>query len=205
VRRGLSSGAIRLAAAAALWLVVPGEADGQGVRQGLWLEGTVGTGTVRNTCAGCPGVTVGFGSAYNVRVGGSLTQRVLVGLELLSLRSPDFTLASEAPPVDARNLTISPIVLWYVGSSGFFLKAGAGLARGSYEPGPSVGAMAVTDRIGSGLTFGVGFDIRVLSGLALSAHLGTHVAAIGDVQVGSTLVDDVITTIYEASMGVVIR
>lgn len=199
------TGAARLAVALIGLFFPHAEVAAQGVRSGFWLEGTAGTGTIRNTSAGSDGVTVGFGSAYAVRVGGSLNRRVLVGLEFLSVRSSELVLAGGTPPVEAENLSLAPVVIWYVGRSGFFLKGGAGLARGSYEPEPGSGVVVTTERIGSGLTFGLGFDIGFVRGTALSASLGTYVAAIGDVQVGGTLVDDVITTVYEASIGVMLR
>lgn len=186
-------------------LGVAGGAGAQAPRSGLWLEGARGTGTVRNTCAGCTGVSVGYGSAYHVRAGGALNPRVLVGLEIFSLHSRDLVLEGGAGPVEAKNTSISPIVIWYVGSSGFFLKGGAGLARGIFSVESPSGGLVETDRIGSGLTFGVGFDVGLLSWLALSADLSTYVTAVGDVDVAGGVVDDLIATVYNIGLGLTIR
>jgi hypothetical protein len=62
-----------------------------------------------------------------------------------------------------------------------------------------------TERTGSGLTFGMGFDIGVFSWLALSGNLGTYVTAVGDVHVNGTVVDDIIATVYEAGVGLTLR
>ncbi|MGD8287889.1 MAG: outer membrane beta-barrel protein [Gemmatimonadota bacterium] len=201
----LSTGGTVLAAALTL-LLAAGDASAQSGRRGFWLEGMVGTGTVRNTCAGCPGVTVGYGSAYHLRVGGSLNQRVQLGLEVFSMTASDFRPGPGADPVDAENASLAPIVLWYVGRSGFFLKAGAGLARGTFTVESEEGSELITiERTGSGLTFGVGFDMRLADWLALTANLGTYVTAIGDVSVNDTLVDDIIATVYEAGVGLTLR
>jgi hypothetical protein len=185
--------------------VTAGDASGQGIRDGFWLEVTGGQGTVRNTCAGCPGVTVGFGSTTALRVGGALNRRVLVGVEVLSLESPRVTLRPGVSPVEAENLSLVPVVLWYVGGSGFFLKAGAGLARGSYTISSGAGSGQTTSKTGSGMTFAVGFDVPIMRWFAFTANLGTYVTAIGDVVVNGDLVDDVIATVYEAGFGITLR
>jgi len=189
-----------------LALLVPTSAlSAQGIRDGFWLEVAAGQGTVRNTCAGCPGVTVGFGTTSAIRVGGGLNQRVLVGAELLTLHSPRVTLRPGVDPVESTHTSLVPVVLWYVGRSGFFLKAGAGLARGDFEVIEGLGAGQSVTKTGSGLAFAVGFDVAVMRWFALTANLGTYVTAIGDVTVNGELVDDVIATMYEAGVGITFR
>jgi len=197
---------IRLAPVVIALLLFARAVAAQGeLRQGFWLEGSTGTGTVRNTCAGCPGITVGYGSSNHVRIGGSLNRRVLVGLEFFALRSSEITLAPGQPPVDAENISLAPVVIGYVGHSGFFLKGGAGLTRGNYSVRPESGEPVTTRRIGSGLTFGVGLDIKLLRWLAMTVTLDTYVNAVGDVYVQDVLVDDIIATVYEAGIGLTLR
>ena len=201
--RGGSAGAV---AWMVLACVAPGVLAAQGpARSGFWLEGAIGTGTVRNSCHACGYVTVAYGSADYFRIGGALSPRVLVGLEVFALSSSDLTLAPGAAPVEAENGSIAPIVIWYVGRSGFFLKGGAGLARGSFLVRTASGQAITTKRMGSSLTFGVGFDIGIARWLALTANLGTYVTAIGDVEVDGTPVDDLIATVYEAGVGIALR
>lgn len=190
-----------------LALVITAQAaSAQGeLRRGFWLEGSTGTGTVRNTCAGCPGITVGYGASSHVRVGGSLNRRLLVGLEFFALRSSEIRLAPGTPPVDAENISVAPVVIGYVGHSGFFLKGGAGLTRGNFTVRPESGEPVTTKRTGSGLTFGAGLDIKLLQWLALTVTLDTYVAAVGDVYVEDVLVDDIIATVYEAGIGLTLR
>jgi hypothetical protein len=134
-----------------------------------------------------------------------LSPRVLLGVEFFTLYSSELVFAPGAAPVDAENGSIAPIVIWYVGSSGFFLTGGVGLARGTFTVPSTTGEPVTTERSGSGLTFGVGFDIGILRWFALSANVGTYVTAIGDVYVDGALIDDVIATVYEAGVGLTLR
>jgi hypothetical protein len=174
-------------------------------RSGFWLEGGWGAGTVRSACSACPSVTVAYGTSTHLRVGGALSARALLGLELFALHSSELELADGAPPVDAENGSLGPVVIWYVGPSGLFLKGGVGLARGNFTVRSTSGEPVTTDRTGSTITFGVGFDLGVARRFALTANLGMNVAAIGDVDVDGTVADDVVATVYEAAVGITLR
>ena len=165
----------------------------------------MGTGTVRTSCDRCGDVTSAYGPTDYLRVGRSLSPRVLLGLEIFALDASELVLGPGAAPVRAESGSIAPIVLWYVGRSGFFLKGGAGLARGTFTVRTALGETVSTERTGSAFTFGLGFDIGVLRWLALTANLGTNVMAIGDVTVDGVLVDDLIATVYEVGVGVTLR
>lgn len=210
-RAGLSGAGPTLASmlACAVFTVVllhPLEATGQDLpRKGFWLESATGTGAARNACSGCDDVTVAYGSASHLRLGGALSSRVFLGLEIFALDASGVVLGPGAGAVEGENASIAPIVLWYVGDSGFFLKGGAGLARGTFTVDSEALEPVTTTRTGSGLTFGVGFDIALTGWLALTANFGTYVTAIGDVRVGTAVIDDVIATIYEANVGVTLR
>jgi hypothetical protein len=138
-------------------------------------------------------------------VGGSLSPRVLVGLEVFSLYSSELVFSPGVAPVEAENGSLAPIVIWYVGRSGFFLKSGVGLAQGTFTVRSPTGAAVTTERVGSSFTFGVGFDIALSRWVALTANLGTYVTAIGDVIVDTAIIDDVIATVYEAGVGITLR
>jgi hypothetical protein len=97
------------------------------------------------------------------------------------------------------------VVIWYVGPSGLFLKGGVGLARGNFTVRSTSGEPVTTERTGSTITFGVGFDLGVARRFALTANLGMNVAAIGDVDVDGTVADDVVATVYEAAVGITLR
>lgn len=198
-----------LGCVAAVWVLLSSSASGaaaQGARRGgFWLEGGTGTGTVRNQCSACTSVTVTYGRSRHLRVGGAIGPGVLLGVELFTLDSSDLSLQQGVPVVDAKNGSVAPVVLWYVGSSGLFLKGGVGLSRGTFAARSPQGVLVTTKRTGSALSFDVGFDIGITRRFAVTANLGTYVMAIGDVHVNGTVVDDLVATIYEAGIGLTLR
>jgi hypothetical protein len=201
----LSWRAAGVAAACLAAAVPPGRVLAQGEdRSGFWIAGGAGTGTVRSACSACPRVTVAHGTANHLRLGLGLAPRVLVGLEFFALRSSELELAEGTPPVDAETGSIAPVVIWYVGRSGFFMKGGIGLSRGTYTVQSTAGPVT-TERTGSSISFSIGYDIRIASRLALTASLGTYANAIGDVHLDGTVVDDLIATVYEAGVGLTFR
>ncbi|HUF76315.1 MAG TPA: hypothetical protein VMM35_08555 [Longimicrobiales bacterium] len=197
--------ALPVVAACLVGVLLPGHVLAQGgPRSGFWIEAGAGTGTLRSACSACPSVTVAYGTANHLRLGLTLAPRVLLGLEFFALRSTELELAAGAMPVDAENGSIAPIVIWYVGRSGFFLKGGIGLARGTYTVESTVGPVT-TERTGSSISFSIGYDIGITSWLALTANLGTYTSAIGDVPLNGVTVDDLIATVYEAAVGLTLR
>ena len=175
------------------------------LRSGLWIESGRGSGAARNACSGCEDVSVAYGSASHLRAGGRVSQTVLVGVELFALDASAVLLGFGAEPVEAENVSLAPIVIWYIGGGGVFLKAGAGVARGNFTVRTVDGEPTTTRRTGSGLTFGVGFDAPLGRWLALTANLGTYVTAIGDVRLDGEVIDDVISTMYGAAIAITIR
>lgn len=175
-------------------------------RSGFWLEAARGTGTVRNSCRDCSDVTTAYGAANYLRVGFGLPGTpVLLGVELFALSSSNLDLVGGGPPVDAENGAVGPIVMWYFGESGLYLRGGAGLSRGTYTVRTDTGATATAKRSGSALTFGAGFDIGLWSWLAITADLSTYIASVGDLAVNGSPVDDMIATVYQASVGLALR
>lgn len=197
-----------LAALAAPWAVsesVAAQQPSQPARSGFWIEGGTGAGTVRSACSACADVTVAYGTSTHLRAGGTLAPGVLLGLEIFALHSSDLRLSADVAPVDAENGAIAPVVLWYLGGGGFFLKGGVGLARGTFTVQSRPREPITTERGGLAISFGLGFDLGLARWLALTANLGTHVMAIGDVRVDGALADDVIATVYEAGLGLTLR
>lgn len=174
-------------------------------RSGFWAEGGWGAGTVRSACSACVDVTVAYGSSTHLRVGGAVSPRALLGLEIFAFHSSDLVLAAGAEPVDAENGSVGPIVIWYPSGGGFFFKGGVGIARGSFTVRPAGGTPVTTERRGLTITFGAGYDLAVSRSLALSANLGMNVAAIGDIPLPTSSVDDVVATVYEAAVGITLR
>jgi len=47
--------------------------------------------------------------------------------------------------------------------------------------------------------------VGLWSWLAVTADIGTYIASVGDVTVDDRLVDDIIATVYQASVGLALR
>jgi hypothetical protein len=174
-------------------------------RSGFWLEGAWGAGTVRSACSACAQATVASGSSAHLRVGGALSPTALIGVEIVQLRSANFVLTEGGLPVDTRSGSIAPVVLWYPGGTGLFLKGGLGLSKGTFTIPSTSGEILTTSRTGSVITFGLGFDLGIVRWLALTASLGMSVTAMGDIHLDGAFADDLVATAYEAGFGVAIR
>lgn len=180
----------------------------QPTRSGFWLEAGTGTGGVWVGCTGCGEATAAFGGSGYLRGGGAFSDRVLWGLEVFSLLN-EFDEADMAQPdstFEADNRSFGPVVLWYPWRNGVFIKGGVGLSYNEIRlRGPGGGAAVLNRSVGSGLSFGVGLDVPVLSRLALTVSFGAYFGAVGDIAVRDTYVDDVITTMYNANVALTIR
>lgn len=174
-------------------------------RTGVWFEGGSGAGMVRSACSACPSATVAYGTSSHLRVGYAIAPQVLLGLELFALHSSELALTDGLAPVDAENGSLGPVVMWYAGGSGLFLKGGVGLARGTFTVRPASDDAVTAERGGLAITFGLGFDVGVTSWLAITANAGTYVTAIGDFVVDGTVADDIVATVYEAGIGLTLR
>jgi len=150
-------------------------------------------------------VETAYGISTRVGVGGAVSPHTLLGVEIFALGSSELVLAEGSMPTDAESGGIAPVVIWYLGRSGLYMKGGVGLARGTFAVTPASGEAVTTNRTGLAYTFGLGFDVGVASWLALTAKLGTHVMAIGDVPVHGDVAVDIIATVYEAGIGIALR
>jgi len=174
-------------------------------RSGFWLEGAWGAGTVRSACSACAQATVASGSSAHLRAGGALSPTALLGVEIVQLRSANFVLAEGGVPVDTRSGSVAPVVLWYPGGTGLFLKGGLGLSRGTFTIPSTSGETLTTSRMGSVITLGFGFDLGIVRWLALTANLGMTVTAMGDIHLDGAFADDLVATAYEAGLGLALR
>lgn len=176
------------------------------LRRGFWLEAGAGTGTVRIGCGTCAEPLVAYGESSYLRGGGALSARVLWGIEVFALLDKTFGVADADSTLTIENVSIAPIVLWYPWRGGVFLKGGVGFARGEVAvPGPNDDPILVASGNGSGVTFGVGFDVPLFSWLSVTANLGVYYSALGDVTVDGVTVDDVIASMYNANFAITIR
>src|SRR5690606_5090361 len=98
------------------------------LRSGLWFELGRGTGNIRISCTTCERPTSLFGGSGFLRIGGSLSRKVLLSLEVFSLLDDRFEARGTDSTVTLETYAVGPTVLWYPWSSGFHLSAGMGVA-----------------------------------------------------------------------------
>ena len=197
------AGPLALAALAAAGAAAQAPAP---VRSGFWFEAGAGTGGVWVGCEGCADVTASFGENVYVRGGGAFSDRVLWGVELFGLPTVGGGPAAPDSTLRVNNVSAGPVVLWYPWGGGVFVKGGVGLSRSEVRlPGPGGGGAGLGQATGTGLSFGVGLDVPLFRRWALTASLGSHVGAVGDLTVQDASVDDVITTMYNASVALTLR
>lgn len=174
-------------------------------RSGLWGEIGWGPGAVRIGCAGCPDVRFTSGNASLARIGGTISNKVLLGVETFGVLNEGFGFTPGDTSILAENATLSGVVLWFPWRGGMFLKGAVGLSGGTFTVTDSLNQQLRTESVGVGLSFGLGFDRPISRKFALTANLAANITAIGDVIVNGQVVDDVIATAYMLSIGVTFR
>jgi hypothetical protein len=174
-------------------------------RGGLWAELCNGPAFVRVASSGSEEVTTkpGLGSCF--RVGGTVSNKVLLGVETFGFLDETFGFAKQDTSVIAETGTLNVVVVWFPGRSGFFLKGGVGVAEGDFTVAVAPDSLVTASGEGVGLTFGLGFDLPISRKFALTANAEAIVAAIGDLVLPTTRVDDVIATMYHVALGITIR
>jgi len=131
-----------------------GQANPQ-TREGFWISFGFGVGSL--SCEGCDERE--SGTSVYLRMGGTLSQRLLIGGEanLWTKTADDATLTVG---------NVGPVLYFYPNpSGGFFLKGGIGMATIDLDLGSFSGA-----ETGVGVTVGVGYDARVGRGFALTPY-----------------------------------
>lgn len=174
-------------------------------RSHFWLEIGAGWGGVRIGCGGCPDVTTASGSIAHLRLGGSISDNVLLGVETFGFADEEFSFSDEDSTAVAENSSLAVVVLWYPWHSRLFLKGGVGIAGGRFTVQPETGPPVIAEGEGVGLTFGVGYDFPLSRRFALTANLAAYITAIGDIALNGRVVDDVIPTLYQVGIGFTFR
>jgi hypothetical protein len=126
-------------------------------RQGFWIGGGMGYGSLGLSCTGCADVgREGSLSAY-FKLGGTLRQNILLGVEMNG-----WTKSEGAGRVTMGNL--SGAAYWYpMARSGLFIKGGAGYSNLSADDGVSTASDG-----GFGILGGLGYDIRARRNLSIT-------------------------------------
>ena len=139
--------AIGFSAFFAILLASSASAQQAQTRQGFWIGGGLGYGSLG--CDGCD--RVGAPSGY-FKLGGTLRQNILLGVE-----TNGWTKSELGNRLTMGN--VSGAVYWYPMTNGMFVKAGAGY---------SVLDSGIASTSGFGLLGGVGYDVRVGRNLSIT-------------------------------------
>ncbi len=126
-------------------------------RDGFWVGGGLGYGSLGLGCEGCVDVGRTGGISGYAKLGGTLRSNILLGVEMNG-----WTKSEAGATVTLGNL--SGAAYWYpMANNGLFIKAGAGYSALSADDGVD----SATDT-GFGILGGVGYDIRVGRNMSLT-------------------------------------
>jgi hypothetical protein len=131
------------------------------VRQGFWISGGLGYGSLDVSCDGCESERES-GLTALLAMGGSTRPGLLLGAQLEGW-------TKEVDGVDLTFGHLSAVAYWYPRPAiGFFLKGGAGVGNLTADAGP------LGDQSESGLALhaALGYDIRVGRNLSLTPAAG---------------------------------
>ena len=174
-------------------------------RSGWWIELGSGPAAARVACGGCEDVTVVPGAGGLLRTGGTISDRVLIGVESFGFSHEALSLGGSDTTTDAATATLTLDVLWFPWRAPIFLKGGVGMADGEFTVRDTAGVIQKAEGAGIGLTFGLGADLPLSRRLALTLNAAAFITGIGDVVLLGTRVDDVIATMYHVGLGVTWR
>jgi hypothetical protein len=145
----------------AMFVGTAGEAQSRQRHEGFWIGFGIGGGVNASANNDERG-----GGALSLRLGGTLSQKFLLGGEISAWgRQEDSALGGDPLTVTKSNATFM-VMFFPSDAGGFFIKGGIGGANVEAE---SAG-MKVTEQ-GVGNTLGLGYDIRLGSNLYLTPNL----------------------------------
>jgi hypothetical protein len=154
---------------------------------------------MRLRCSNCSGVGTAYGGTLTATVGRSLSQRVVLGLE-----GQVWTSLDAGPREQVRSLTV--VVQWYPFlKEHFFVRGGTGIVQGPVVPSVSGAQPEAVKGTGVGLTLGVGYDVPLSEHIAVAFQAASHVAALGDLDLQGTTLQDAIAYVTRFAVAVVFR
>jgi hypothetical protein len=115
-------------------------------RQGFWIGGGMGLGSMGISCEGCPDFDRESGLSGYLKLGGTLRENVLLGVE-----TNGWTKSEGGVTLTMGN--VSGAAYWYpMATTGLFIKGGVGY---------SVVDDGFSNEGGFGVLAGLGYDVRV--------------------------------------------
>ena len=120
-------------------------------RKGFWIGFGFGYGSYGISCSGCSGLGRESSFTGHIRLGGTVSPKLLLGMESIA-----WTKSEGGATVTAGNVSLAADY-YPQPAGGLFLSAGVGFSRveTSSSGSPSNGST------GPGFTFGAGYDVRV--------------------------------------------
>jgi hypothetical protein len=172
-------------------------------KRGFWFSAAFGLGSAMVTCDGCASERE-TGGVFAVRLGGSLSERVLVGAEV-GVWAKEY--AIEPGVTGTVSLGhISGTIAYYPTGSGFFVRGGAGLALA--EAVVNADGTNISADIGKGFGFvtGAGYDIRVSRRWSITPGVSSWYGQLGDTaMVGAPLAKDWKQNVIDFTIGITFR
>jgi hypothetical protein len=191
ITRRLTLGVVTLIALS----VTPAWAGHPQERRGFWIGFGFGYGSAGLGCDDCDfdereGAFTGY-----VKLGGTLSERLLLGLET------NAWIEQEGTSTLTLGSMTGTVTFYPRASSGFFLKAGAGASYIDMED--RFGDVAVSvDKVGWGVLAGIGYDVRVGRNVSITPSVNYYYGQPGDLDFGGELVRGLSQDVVEFVVGV---
>jgi hypothetical protein len=165
-------------------------------RHGFWINLGSGVGSAQISCDDCPSdretAVVG-----HVALGGTLNERLLIGADI-NLWSKE----QDGVTVNLYN-ALATLTFYPQASSGFFLKAGAGLSFADNDLREDSTTLTLDFGNGLGLVAGAGYDVRVWRKASITPAVSFWYGRHGDVKfAGETLFGNWKHNVVDFTVGV---
>jgi len=156
-------------------------------RQGFWIGFGFGYGSLKVSCNGCSNVPSEGGISGFLKMGGTVSDKLLLGGE-----TNGWSKKVNGTTVTAGNVSFTAYY-YPAPANGFFLRGGLGFA--DYKEEGSSGST------GFGFTLGMGYDVRVGTNFSLTPVANFSWGSVGDVQSGPTTVPGVKENVFQIGLG----
>ncbi len=184
-------------AAIALSVVDVGSLGAQGnqVRNGFWVMGGVAAAYNRTDCTNCPKEVGTSGVGTVLRLGGKVSRYVMIGGELYG-----FVDTKEDSRTEVGGVLF--IGQWYPWTHlGFWFRAGGGISYADVRLNTSTNPEQVS-KAGLGLSIGFGWDLRIARMVSITPFVTTYYNGLGAIDFSGGTLDNVLTTMWQAGVGV---
>jgi hypothetical protein len=198
VLAGLAWRGAALAALAAALTVRAADAQ-ERARSGFWLDAGAGYARLRLRCSNCAGIGTARGGTLTMTFGHSLSERAALGLE-----GQVWSSWESGPREQVRSLTL--VAQWYpFRREHLFVRGGTGIVWGPVVQNTSGTQPESVKGTGVGLTLGVGYDVQLGEHIAVAFQAASHVAALGDLDLHGTTLQDTIAYVTRLAVAFVYR